>query len=342
MHSDKKLLVYTHGASRLGNQLFAYAHFIAFFEEHPGEFDFINFSFVPYAKFLKETSKNLSYIHSTKYHSLKIFQTLSLMLEVSQVTGAVNIIKEKIIYDISRLLHAYSALAPNCQSLLVNDIYELWFMAGQHMSYLDLALPDTFQLLQSKALTVLAGWGIRSWTLLEKHKAAVQEKLAFHPKYETVARNFVNSLRKKYDFLVGIAIRQGDYRTCEDFKCFLFETKQYIKWIQQAREAFSAKGRVGFIITADEPQEINQFAGLNVHFATGIAGGKGHYIESLIELSLCDLLIASGTTFAGWAAFYGDIPLIPLHDVKQEIKIEDIQCYFEAFKLFDKMGNKIL
>ncbi|WP_404783806.1 hypothetical protein [Altericista sp. CCNU0014] len=342
MDLNKPLLVYTHGAGRLGNQLFAYAHFVAFLKEHSGQYNFINFAFTPYAKLLKYTSTPLGCTYPTVHRQLATLQNLVSILEVRPKTGATAVLQEKALVNIARSLHAYADLIPNAQSLVAKDIYYWSLIAGQRLSYLDLALPQTVDLLSSKSLSVLAGWGIRSWSLLEKHGDFVREALAFHPQYEGAASTFVRDLRQQYDYLIGVAIRQGDYRSAADFKCFMFETDRYVDWIRQAQSTFSHKGTVGFIVTADEPQDIDRFAGLNVHFATGIAGGSGHFIESLIELSLCDLLMTSGTTFAGWAAFWGNIPILPLYESNQKIRAEDGQHYLEAFKRFDAMGNKIL
>jgi hypothetical protein len=343
MKMEKPLIIYTHGAGRLGNQLLAYGHFLAFLTEYSDQFDFVNFAFIPYADFLKYTSQNLSCSYPTVHNRLSILQNLAPVLALKSGKGSTSKLQGKIIVNCARLLHGYAALAPHAQSLLARDIYGWSLIAGQHLEYLDLALPETVDLFQSKAITVLAGWGIRSWDLLEKHGDAVRQALSIHPQYEAIVRRFIDNLRSQYDFLIGVAIRQGDYRSAgEIYKNFLFESDQYVRWIQQARDVFAHKGRVGFVLTADEPQNIEKFAGLNVHFATGIAGGSGHFIESLMELALCDLLITSATTFGGWAAFLGNIPILPLYEPNQTIYAADSQHYLEAFRRFDALGNKIL
>ncbi len=343
MKPHKPLIIYTHGAGRLGNQLLAYGHFLAFLEEHSGRFDFINVGFMPYADFLNYTSQKPACTYPTLHDRFAIFQNLAPHLAIKSGKGSTSKLQEKIIVNCSRLLHSYGVLAPQAQSLLAKDIYGWSLLPGQHLDYLDLGLPETVDLLQSKAVTVLAGWGIRSWDLLEKHGNVVRQAMAVHPKYGNIVQQFMDDLRSRYDFIIGVAIRQGDYRSSgEVYKRFLFESDQYVRWIQQAREVFAHKGKVGFVLTADEPQNVEQFAGLDVHFATGIAGGSGHYIESLMELTLCDLLITSATTFGGWAAFLGNIPILPLYEHHQIIRKEDVQPYLEAFKRFDALGNKIL
>jgi hypothetical protein len=343
MNCDKPLIIYTYGSGRLGNQLFSYAHFVAFLNENQGKYNFINFGFIPYSKFLKSTSENLCCTCPTEHNSFSVLKYLAPILEAKLSSKLASICQEKLIVNAARLIHAYGAISHHGQSLIANDVYNWSFVVGERVRYLDLALPETVDYFSNKNFIALAGWSIRSWSLLEKHKQFVQEALAFHPKYVDIARPFIDDLRQEYDFLIGVAIRQGDYRSSgEIYKRFLFEFDQYVDWIKQAKSVFSHKGRIGFVLTADEPQDPEKFAGLNVHFSTGIAGGKGHFVESLIELSLCDMVMASGTTFAAWSAFVGNIPLLPLHKLNQVILAEDTLSYFEAIKLFDELGNKIL
>ncbi len=334
---NKSLLIYTHGAGRLGNQLFAYAHLLAFLEEHPEDYELINFSFIPYSAFLAKTPAAIANPNGVR----SLLGRLANWVEVNPAIGNTTPLKEKVIVNGARLLHSAAVVAPQGQSLIVKDIYYWSLIAGERLAYLDLALPQTIERLQSKAFTALAGWGIRSWSLLEKHGDAVRAALAVHPRYTTVAETFIQDLRQNYDFLIGVAIRQGDYRSPgKVFQRFLFESDQYAAWMRQATVAFAERGRVGFVLTADEPQNQALF-GSNVHFSTGIAGGQGHYLESLVELALCDVLMTSATTFAGWAAFWGNIPLIPLYDVSQTIESDSTMHYLEAFKQFDALGNKL-
>ena len=334
---NKSLLIYTHGAGRLGNQLFAYAHLLAFLEEHLNEYELINFSFIPYAAFLAQTPAAIASSNGVR----SLLGRLANWIEVNPTLGNTTPIKEKVIVNGSRLLHSAGVAVPQGQSLIVKDIYYWSLIAGERLAYLDLALPQTVERLQSKAFSVLAGWGIRSWSLLEKHGDAVRAALTVHPRYATIAEAFIQDLRQNYDFLIGVAIRQGDYRLSgKVFERFLFESDQYADWIQQATAAFADRGQVGFVLTADEPQDRALF-GENVHFSTGIAGGEGHYLESLVELALCDVVMTSATTFAGWAAFWGNVPLIPLYDASQRIEPHSPIHYLEAFKQFDALGNKL-
>ncbi|HEY9827654.1 MAG TPA: alpha-1,2-fucosyltransferase [Stenomitos sp.] len=337
-HHRKALLIYTHGAGRLGNQLFAYAHLLAFVEEHPDDFELINLSFIPYSTFLAQPPL----LPSPTPEGHPVLHFLATLATIDPSQGKVSWLPEKVLVNCARLLHGYGAIAPHGQSLIVGDIYYWSFIAGQRLEHLDLASPAVVEQLNRKAFSVLAGWSIRSWQLVAKHENAIRQKLAIHPRYATVATTFIDGLRQQYDFLVGVAIRQGDYRSsAEVFKRFLFESDQYARWIEQAAVAFAGKGRVGFVITADEPQEREMF-GPHVHFSTGIAGGNGHYLESLMELALCDVLLTSATTFGIWAAFLGNIPIILLWDANQQVQADAVVHYLEALQQFDQISDSLL
>lgn len=343
MKTVKPLLIYTHGAGRLGNQLFAYAHFVAFFAEYPGEFDFINFAFIPYAGLLRHTYLQPACVYPTQHHRLSIIHKLAPLIEAKASSGFSSTLQMKLIVNCARLMHCYGEWAPQARSLLAKDIYYWSFILGQRIEALDLDSPEAVVLLRSKPISVLSGWGIRCWSLIEKHGEAVRAAMVLHPQYEAIAYPFIDRLRNQYDFLIGVVIRQGDYRSSgEVFQRFLFETDQYVRWMQQAHQVYADSGKVGFVVASDEPQAIEAFSGLSVHFGTGKAVGTGHYVENLLELALCDLVMTPASTFGAWAGFWGNIPIIPLCNASETITMDSAQPYFSAFKLFDEMGNKFV
>jgi hypothetical protein len=342
MVSKKPLLIYTHGAGRLGNQLFAYGHFVAFLEEHAGEFDFINLASAPYASLLEHTAHTSLCSYPTDHHQLHWLTSLTTTIEAQSTSGFLTDVQTKLLVNSSRLLHLYGQLSPYNQSILALDLYNWSLIAGQRRTHLDLSHPETVQSLRQHTISVLGGWGIRSWELFEKHSTAVRSALAIHPQFRVPAQQFVATLREKYDFLIGVVIRQGDYRTAgELYQRFLFESQQYVQWMRDALDVFAGKGRVGFIVASDEAQQPETFTGLPVHFATGRAVGPGHYVENLVELSLCDLIMTPATTFGSWAAFAGNCPILPLVDPSQTITPDGATPYLEAFKCFEALGTRL-
>jgi hypothetical protein len=140
--------------------------------------------------------------------------------------------------------------------------------------------------------------------------------------YGQNAAAFIYTLRQEYQILIGVLIRQDDYRTWAEGKYF-FETKQYVEWMRQVQDLFPGK-KVGFVIASDEEQRREEFQPLPVHFSTGAKLGNAPFIESFAELAASDYIVTAPSTFGIWAAFLGNKPIIPVYQKGQVIEQKDI------------------
>ena len=321
---EKKLIIFTHGVGRFGNQLIAYGHLIAFLLENEDRFDFINMSFWDYAHLLESTSQSGLCTSPTKHQQWQYLRFIRYLQDFKLPKGSArlrtNIIR--ILYALVRnpLLNNYGT-----QSIIVNDANRTTYVIGTRRDYLDLNDSDNISIFDRANVTLLSGWGIRNWSLFEKHQHSIRDCMKIRRKYTEIGEKFISNLRKRYDIIIGVMIRQGDYQIWINGRYF-FETEQYVEWMRQVQIVFGESTQnIGFVVSSDEQQEIEKFHGLNVHFTTGIAGGSGHYVESMVELSLCDMIMTPPSTFSTWAAFIGDIPIIPLYDVSQVMKKDDVQ-----------------
>jgi hypothetical protein len=321
MNKKKKgLIVYTHGGGRFANQMICYAHLIAFVAENNYRYDLINMSFWQYLDLFESKSVDILCTFPNQSYELLFLNTLRGILQILSTRGFYYL---KII--IIRLLNIYSSLIPNYQSISAKNLSNPIKLLGVKKEKLDLNSLDDISLFDTVDVTILSGWNIRSWTLFEKHKSVIKDKLLFKKEYVNKSKKFIDELRIKHGYLIGVLIRQGDYRRWRNGK-FFFETEQYIDWIKQIRADCSDSHNIGFVIASDESKVLENFDDLNVVFTTGIAGGDGHYIESMIELSLCDLIISPPSTFAAWASFIGDVPLLPLYQKNQFINLNNEEC----------------
>ncbi len=303
-------IIFTHGGGRFANQLVNFGHLIAFCEEHRGAFVVGNVAFWPYASLMAQVAPE-----STYPFDASAGRTLHRVYTELKRSGKRG--EGKLGKGVARFWHRYGALMPQAQSVLVGDTMK-GRLPGKRIDQLDLNAEDALRLLQRKRTTVLGGWGVRSWPLFERHQGIIREALAIHPRFTTIAEAFINDLRQRYDYLIGVFIRQTDYRQHQDGRYF-FETPQYVRWMHEAADVFADRGRVGFVVASDEEQDPALFEGVSAHFTSGIKGAAGHYMESFAELMQCDLILSPVSTFSAWAAFLGEVPLLPLLNINDPL-----------------------
>ncbi|MCS7227025.1 MAG: hypothetical protein NZ821_08555 [Gloeomargarita sp. SKYB31] len=173
---------------------------------------------------------------------------------------------------------------------------------------------------QAKVILV-RGWYVHSGAYLCKHAQVIRRFFTPLPKYQQNIQRLVEPLKDKYDVLVGVHIRLGDYR--EWLGGVYVYPLQTWRILMERMVGLLTPKRVGFLICSDEnliPQG-HHFSGLPVHW------GTGHIIEDLYSLAECDYLIAAPSTYSGWASFYGQVPIYFLPSQ------EDIQAAISSLTL---------
>ncbi len=318
----KKLIVFTHGGGRLANQLTNFGHLLAFIEEYKTEFELLNLAFRPYAELFNVTAK-----HPKCYYPEEIERAKWLDFYKGKSN---NFITSRLL----QIIHLVAHLKTGWQSIKSKqERYDIrkW-IAGQHISNFNFDDIKYLNELRKYPVTVLAGWPIRSWELFEKHKETIRGYFRVHNSFYKIAKPFIDSLRAKHGLIIGVLIRQTDYRIWNNGR-YYFDTQQFAKWIEQAQKVFADKNPC-FVVTSDEKQDKSLFNGLNVYYATGTEFGTGHYMENFSELSFCDIIMTPPSTFSVWAAFLGNASILPLCRNNQEIKEEDIlkRNIFDAIK----------
>ncbi len=150
----------------------------------------------------------------------------------------------------------------------------------------------------------LTGWLFRSpESVMKYHKEIIRY---LKPKKYIIEKvdNFIKELRRDTPLLVGIHIRQTDYKLVGDGSLF-FKQEEVIKIIDDYLNYFNLdKNQVKFLICSDDKIDKNIFKGLN--FSLGLGGE----IEDMFSLAQTDLIIGSNSSYGGFSAYYGNIPII--------------------------------
>lgn len=313
-----KTIIFTHGGGRLGNQLFSYAQLLAFcFEQN--NIDIINMAFWEYVNLLEISKKDKLCTKSmdlNKSFFLRLLQKTCTYFHIENNSS----IKRFVIY----LMYFYGGnpFAKHYQLQSISAI-DSDFLFCRKVQEINLADPENAKIIHEAKTTFLSGWGICSWQLVEKHQQKIRKFLKIRQDYFDIGNSFISGKRENHDFLIGVMIRQGDYQYYQNGRHY-FSTEQYSAWIDELNELFGDRGNIGFIVSSDTPQKLQDFRNNNVYFTTGIAGGSGHYIESMVELSLCDIIVSVPSTFSMWAAFIGNIPILPLIEIGQVLSQDSL------------------
>jgi len=295
-------LIYTAGGGRFGNQLLNTAHLLGFVIEYP-EFSLTNIAFSEYAT--EYGNKELANYQHNLYKADPFWKVI---LRATDPNKLLPLKKSRWLR--LELLHLIAGLRAESISILGGSTHTKLPLSGHKYSYFDLTDPDNLQMLNDHSVSVIAGWNVRAWHLIQKHREEIRSLLQPGESHFEVAQQFISSLRSNFDVLVGALVRQGDYQNWQNGR-YYYESHQYHELLTRFCNQFEDMD-VGVIIASDQPQSYELFDSDQFAFATGIAGGDGHYLESFAELSLCDIVVSPPSTFSTLAAFVGDTPIVPV------------------------------
>ena len=179
----------------------------------------------------------------------------------------------------------------------------------------DLNAEEYLHQLNEGGMLFVKGWKFRD----DEHLVAAHRVIAeyFTPVEEIRLRaeRAVSQARSQGDLVIGVHIRQGDYR---DWKggIHYFETEQYAHWMREAAAIHPGK-RVAFMICASDLIDFGKFGGL------AVTSGPGEVVADLHALSLCDGIMGPPSTFSTWASYRGRTPLCMLQHHRQQVQKHD-------------------
>jgi len=207
------------------------------------------------------------------------------------------------------LLPLISRLLPRSQTLDIRSSHD----AGD--SVYDLNGENYRRLLDEGDAVFVKGWKFRDDEHLVAAHLAIAEYFTPVEEIRLNAERAVSEARSQGDFVIGVHIRQGDYK---DWKggIHYFETEQYAHWMRQTSALYPARKTV-FMICASDLIDFRKFDGLTV------ASGPGEVVADQHALSLCDAIMGPPSTFSTWASYRGRTPLCMLQHHKQEVMERD-------------------
>jgi hypothetical protein len=279
---------------QLGNRLFVFAHCISWSIEN--NIKILNPSFDEYAPYFTSTKDNLicSFPPRKSYLSNKFLKKFFFVFY----------------YYLTRIVIRLKIKS--------NFIY------GLHIDWherIDLGDNDFINLAKRTKYLFMQGWKIRDSKAVEKHSDFIKEFFTPIPEHKNKVSELISLITKQCQILIGIHIRQGDYKKFEKGK-FYFSTTEYLTIIEYVVSLFPNK-TVAFLICSNEKQDTRLFKNLKTFF------GTNQFIEDVYSLAECNYIIGPPSTYTMWASFYGKKPLYMMHDLNTKFTLNDFKIASE-------------
>jgi hypothetical protein len=300
---NQKLFTIGLRCGRLANRLIIFANFIALAEEQGHRV--INYTFHSYSDLFEATRANLSCAYPVPKRKS--------WLDIIPGAGAA-IRKTRIFYHLTR----YAGVLNQHFPIFGKTVVTLCEWEGQPVTLLE--GPEVREKIRPAKVIFVYGWRFRAPDLVRKHGDKIRAYFRPVGQYENPGREAVARLRRDADIVIGIHIRQGDYRRWKGGKYF-FPVEQYAAWMRDLAAQFPAR-RVAFLVCSDEPRSAGEFPGLSVGF------GAQSPVSDLYALARCDYILGPKSTFSQWASFYGEKPLLHLCGSNDAVSVEKFRVSY--------------
>ena len=159
------------------------------------------------------------------------------------------------------------------------------------------------------------------------------------------AEKMMSEIREKADFVVGIHIRHGDYKTFYNGK-YYYSLEEFHQFMLKIQQLYSDK-RVAFFISSNEAFSSDLFSGCTCYRFGKEPSGD---ILDLHTLSLCDRIVGPWSTYSRWASFIGEVPLCFIEERNQDFTDESFSVVTDFYHFangrntedFWRQGNELL
>lgn len=281
-----KLLIIYCDYGRLGNRLHTHVNALAWCIEN--NYNLINLSFNEYAPLFKSSSKHNS--GNFNQNENFIFKTLS---------GSLfrNFLKKLLLSDkwLLRFAWIINQIIPTNDEILLES--------------------ELSRKVKQNRINLIRHWDISCSKSLEIHQNILRAYLLPKNRFVASAENIIGGLRSKYDCIVGVHARRGDYINYLG-GIHYHSWESYLQWANQTKQILEKSGKknVGIVICSDEipPTSIPQ--NKSIHFSL-----SKEFMVDIHLLSLCNYNLGPPSSFGTWISWFGKVPRLILFN-NTEIK----------------------
>ena len=167
----------------------------------------------------------------------------------------------------------------------------------------------------------LKGFHFSSSELAFKHRSQICDILRFRKTGVLPIENLINEAKKRYDALLGVHIRQNDYKSFYNGKFYLTPEK-YLQSVEHFKSLHPPSRSIGLVICSDDREALQKIEDKHPDHLCP----KGTIAQDMYALSKCDYIIGpKATTMSTWAAFIGESLLLQIDKSIDPFELTDFQ-----------------
>lgn len=172
----------------------------------------------------------------------------------------------------------------------------------------------------------------KGWETTNDTRYLIQTKkdlqFIFRPKESITdkAKAFIAKIRRNTELIVGIHIRQGDYKTFYNGR-FYYTLEEFHQLMLNLQKTYNGK-KIAFFISSNESFTTDIFTGCNCYRFGDEPSGA---ILDLYTLSICDRIVGPWSSYSRWASFIGEVPLCYIKGKNQSFSEEDFSVVKDFF-----------
>ena len=166
----------------------------------------------------------------------------------------------------------------------------------------------------------LKGFHFSAKDLVTKHREKICKILDFRSSLKSPIDSLLKKARSKYSLILGVHIRENDFKDFYDGKYFV-SIEHFLKLIDQFKKLESEES-VGVLICSDNTKILLE---IKERYPDYILP-KGSVSQDMYALSQCDYILGpQATTMSAWAAFLGKVKLAQIIPETESIDLSSFQ-----------------
>ena len=277
---------------RLGNRLHTHANALAWCNEN--NYNLINLSFSAYAEL---------FMNSPKHKSGNLQQTKHVIFKILSSRLLRNFLRRILLSEnwLARLGSIINQIRPTKNEALLES--------------------DLSRQIKQNKINLIKHWDISCSNSIKIQQHKLRGYLSPKKKFVDSTEKIIEGLRSKYECIVGVHARRGDYVTYLD-GIHYHSWESYLHWANQTKLLLkrSEKKNVGIIICSDDKPPCLIDNNEDVYISSG-----NEIMVDINILSLCDYNLGPPSSFGTWISWFGKVPRFVVHKNTEITSLEQFE-----------------